>query len=129
MSTVPIRLNYLVNTLYGFFDIIAAQASKERLIRLPVLGVILRIRHSRLGVVPSVGVTSCPCKNVIVSKQQQASDTDGFTVDNPRKRNKDNELRICTWNVRSLNRPRAAEQLAGALNCCKANITAIQELR
>ncbi|XP_055842639.1 craniofacial development protein 2-like [Episyrphus balteatus] len=62
-------------------------------------------------------------------ERRQASETDGFTDDDPSKRNKDNEFRICTWNVRSLNRPRAAEQLAEALDCYKADITAIQEMR
>lgn len=61
--------------------------------------------------------------------QLQASDMDDFNVDDPSKRNKDIDVRVCTWNVRTLNRPRAAEQLAETLDCYKADITAIQEVR
>ena len=50
-------------------------------------------------------------------------------VDNPRKRFKDHDLRICTWNVRTLYRPGASIQLADVLEKYKADITAIQEMR
>lgn len=52
-----------------------------------------------------------------------------FTVDDPSKRTKDNDLRICTWNVRTLNRPHAANELAEILESYKADITALQEVR
>lgn len=76
-----------------------------------------------------VGVTSLPRKNSTVPKQQQASDMDNLNVDDPSKRNKDNDFRFCTWNVRTLNRPRAAEQIVESLDRLKADITAIQEVR
>ena len=44
--------------------------------------------------------------------------------DNPRKRLKKHDLRICTWNVRTLNRDGATIQLAEALDKMKADITA-----
>ena len=47
----------------------------------------------------------------------------------PRKRYKDNDLRICTWNVRTLNREGATIQLVNVLKEYKADITAIQEMR
>ncbi|XP_034112036.1 uncharacterized protein LOC117573172 [Drosophila albomicans] len=42
---------------------------------------------------------------------------------------KDYDLRICTWNVRTLNWEGASIQLADALEKLKADITAIQEMR
>ncbi|XP_050337803.1 craniofacial development protein 2-like [Bactrocera neohumeralis] len=45
------------------------------------------------------------------------------------KRNKDYELRACTWNVRSLNWEGAAAQLVDVLVKTKADITAVQEMR
>ena len=50
-------------------------------------------------------------------------------VVDPRKRYKDHDLRICTWNVRTLYRPGATIQLADVLENYKADITAIQEMR
>ena len=50
-------------------------------------------------------------------------------VDDPRKRFKDHDLRICTWNVRTLYREGAVYQLADVLEKYKADITAIQEMR
>ena len=47
----------------------------------------------------------------------------------PRKRFKDYDLRVCTWNVRSLYRPGAATQLDNVLSNYKADITALQEVR
>ena len=49
--------------------------------------------------------------------------------DDPRKRLKDHDLRICTWNVRTLYREGASIQLVDVLNKYKADITAIQEMR
>jgi len=77
---------------------------------------------------PTVG------KIYLVVKKQSASDLDEYNVADPCKRklienDHHHDLRICTWNVRSLNRPRAAEQLAEVLDCYKADITAIQEMR
>lgn len=42
---------------------------------------------------------------------------------------KDYDLKICTWNVRTLNRPGAMQELENVLKKTKADITAIQELR
>ena len=42
---------------------------------------------------------------------------------------KDNDLRVCTWNIRTLNGDGASAQLADALIKCRADITAIQEMR
>ena len=50
-------------------------------------------------------------------------------VDDHGKRFKDNDLRIGTWNVRTLHRVGASAQLADALIKCKTDITAIQEMR
>lgn len=51
------------------------------------------------------------------------------TDDDPRKRYKDHDLRICTWNVRTLNRDGASIQLVNVLKDYKADITALQEIR
>ncbi|XP_043064519.1 uncharacterized protein LOC122320475 [Drosophila ficusphila] len=58
-----------------------------------------------------------------------ASERNLTNVDDNSKRKKDYDLRVCTWNVRTLYRPGAAQQLADTLNECKADITAIQEMR
>ncbi|XP_073848775.1 uncharacterized protein [Musca autumnalis] len=50
-------------------------------------------------------------------------------VDEPRKRFKDHDLRICTWNVRTLYREGAVFALADVLEKYKVDITAIQEIR
>ena len=76
-----------------------------------------------------VGATSLPRKKPLVTNRPNASERNDPTVDDPGKRSKDNDFRICTWNVRTLNRPHAADQLAEALDCYKADITAIQEVR
>uniref|UniRef100_A0A1B0CNV0 Reverse transcriptase domain-containing protein n=1 Tax=Lutzomyia longipalpis TaxID=7200 RepID=A0A1B0CNV0_LUTLO len=47
----------------------------------------------------------------------------------PKPSKPDNDLRIFSWNVRSLYRARAAAQLADTLSQYKADITAIQEMR
>ena len=47
----------------------------------------------------------------------------------PRKRIKAHDLRICTWNVRSLNKPGAVSQLETVLKDYKADIIALQEMR
>ena len=43
--------------------------------------------------------------------------------------NRKTELKLFTWNVRSLNEPRALQRLAEILSTYKADITAIQEVR
>lgn len=50
-------------------------------------------------------------------------------VDDPRKRFKDHDMRICTWNVRTLYREGAVYALADVLEKYKADITALQEVR
>ena len=52
--------------------------------------------------------------------------TTDFDNDLPRKRIKAHDLRICTWNVRSLNKPAAVTQLEKVLIKYK---TALQEMR
>ena len=52
-----------------------------------------------------------------------------FVDDPPRKRFKDHDLRICTWNVRTLYREGASIQLVNVLKKYKADITALQEIR
>lgn len=47
----------------------------------------------------------------------------------PKRRQRLNDLRIFSWNVRSLYRARAAQQLADALAPYKADLTALQEIR
>ena len=53
---------------------------------------------------------------------------DGFTADNLATK-KDYELKICTWNVRTLHRPGALIELKSVLKIYGADITAIQEIR
>ena len=53
-----------------------------------------------------------------------------LNVDNPRKRYKGHDVRICTWNVRTLSKRTGADvQLADVLKKYKADVTAIQEMR
>ena len=52
-----------------------------------------------------------------------------MTTPNPNKRIKAHDLRICTWNVRSLNKPGAVTQLEKVLRKYKTDITALQEMR
>ena len=52
-----------------------------------------------------------------------------MTTPFPRKRIKAQDLRICTWNVRSLNKPCAVSQLETVLKDYKADIIALQEMR
>lgn len=59
----------------------------------------------------------------------RASDRTPTNVDDHGICKKDNDLRVCTWNVRTLYRPGAAQQLADTLMTLKADITAIQEMR
>ena len=47
----------------------------------------------------------------------------------PRKRIKAHDLRICTWNVRSLNKLGAISQLETVLEAYKTEIIALQEMR
>ena len=49
--------------------------------------------------------------------------------DDHRKRKSDNDLRICTWNVRTLKWDGTSIQLIDILERYKANIIAIQEMR
>ena len=70
-----------------------------------------------------MGLTIPPCKNPIVEKPIQNS-TGLINQWRPK-----NELRICTWNVLSLYRPRALKLLVDQLVKYKADITALQEVR
>ena len=51
------------------------------------------------------------------------------TLLSPRKRIKEHDLRICTWNVRTLYRSDADTQLEKVLSNYNADITALQEMR
>ena len=64
-----------------------------------------------------------------MKRQNTASDKEPLYVDDLGKRKKDYDLRICTWNVRTLYRPGASSQLTAALEKYRADITAIQEMR
>ncbi|XP_060665561.1 uncharacterized protein LOC132797804 [Drosophila nasuta] len=66
---------------------------------------------------------------VLMKEAREASERNRSNVDDHSKRKKDNDLRVCTWNVRTLYRPGAAQQLADTLNKCRTDITAIQEMR
>src|SRR5262249_27092763 len=46
-----------------------------------------------------------------------------------RQRKKDNDLKLATWNVRSLLRPGGLRSLTSALRAAKLDITAVQETR
>ena len=50
-------------------------------------------------------------------------------VDDHGKHIKDYDLRIGTWNVRTIHRVGASSQLADGRNKCRTDITAIQEMR
>ena len=58
-----------------------------------------------------------------------ASDSQKIGNRPPPQRKKDNDLRICTWNVRTLNTPGATRQLEKIVDCYKADIIALQEMR
>jgi len=47
----------------------------------------------------------------------------------PRRRNKDKDMKLATWNVRSLYRPGALAKLKDELNKYGIAITAVQEIR
>ena len=61
--------------------------------------------------------------------KKQASEGTPFNDDDQRKRIMDYDLRVCTWNIRTLNRDGASAQLPKILIRCGADITAIQEMR
>ena len=61
--------------------------------------------------------------------KKQASEGTLFNDDAQRKRIMDCDLRVCTWNIRTLNRDDASAQLAQTLIECVADIIAIQEMR
>ena len=52
-----------------------------------------------------------------------------MTTSPPRKRIKAHDLRICTWNVRSLNKLGAVSELETVLEDYKTDIIALQEMR
>ena len=60
---------------------------------------------------------------------KQASEGTPFNDDDQCKRIMDYDLRVCTWNILTLNRDGASTQLAKALIECRADITVIQEMR
>ena len=77
-----------------------------------------------------VGLTTHQRKTENVMKNSRKPRIKPPTDDDPpRKRFKDHDLRICTWNVRTLYRDGASIQLVDALKKYKADITAIQEMR
>ena len=61
--------------------------------------------------------------------EKHASDKNPLKVDDHCKTKKDNDLRICTWNIRTLNGNGGMIQLADALKRAKSDITALQEMR
>ena len=76
------------------------------------------------------------CASFRSCHENQHSNENGYAPDNDRfwwrrllKRIKAHDLRICTWNVRSRNRPGAVSQLETVLKDYKADITALQEMR
>ena len=64
-----------------------------------------------------------------IKTKKQVSKETAFNEDNDGKRIKDYELRVCTWNIRTLNRDGASAKQAETLTECGADITAIQEIR
>ena len=70
-----------------------------------------------------------PIKTTMKVQNRRNEHNPPLLVDDPRKRYKDHDLRICTWNVRTLYRPGVTIQLADVLENYKADITAIQEMR
>ena len=61
--------------------------------------------------------------------EKQVSEGTPFNVDDQRKQIMDCDLRVCTWNIRKLNRDRASATLAETLIKCGAHITAIWKMR
>lgn len=62
-------------------------------------------------------------------RERAASDINGPEHRRRYGTNKDNDLRVCTWNIRNLYTPGAAQKLENILMQYKADITAIQEVR
>ena len=60
--------------------------------------------------------------------KKQSSKGTSFNDDDQRKRIMDYDLRVCAWNIRTLNRDGAFVKLAKTLIKCGADITAIQEM-
>ena len=52
-----------------------------------------------------------------------------FNDDDQCKRIMEYDLRVCTWNIRTLNRDGASAKLTETLTECGADITAIQKMR
>ena len=61
--------------------------------------------------------------------KKQVSEETAFNEDNDGKRIMDYELRVCTWNIRTLNKNGAFAKLADPLIKFSADITTIQEMR
>ena len=61
--------------------------------------------------------------------KKQASEGTPFNDDDHVKRIMDYDLRVCTWNIGTLNTDGASAQLAEDLIECGPDITAIQEMR
>ena len=62
-------------------------------------------------------------------KTEKASERIPLNIEDHCKTKKDNDLRICTWNVRTLNGNGVIIQLADALRRARSDITALQEMR
>jgi endonuclease/exonuclease/phosphatase family metal-dependent hydrolase len=79
-----------------------------------------------LGVGP---ITQHHKKFQCIRKSKRERKPGGPIGNRPKPSKKDNDLRICTWNVRSLNPPSTSkEELINVLNSYKADLTAVQEL-
>ena len=61
--------------------------------------------------------------------KKQASEGTALNNDYKRKRIMDYDLRVCTWNIQTLNWDGASAQLAKTLIECGADITAMQEMQ
>jgi len=73
-----------------------------------------------------VGLTTPPRKKQIVTRSEKA--TAGQTYLR-RKGKRLKDLKIGSWNVLSLYRPRALKMLLDQINKYELNVTAIQEMR
>ena len=64
----------------------------------------------------------------LMKAKKQASEGATFNDDDHSKRIKDYDFRVCTWNIRTLNRDGVSNQLSEVLIECRGDISVIQEM-
>ena len=76
-----------------------------------------------------LGRADNPTRKTTVTKPQQEPRIGRILKRRTRQRQRNNDLRIFSWNVRSLYREEADKQLADTLSQYRADVTALQEMR